>query len=316
MSAPEQTEQPVAAAARPPAASARGNALTPRMLGAAVFCVALAAVFGRSLYELAVYAMGTTLHSHVVLIPFISGYLIAIEGGRLPRHGRPSFVLAALAAIVGVVAWLVVNSNGAAWSQNDRLAAITFSFLCFFWAAGFAFFGREWMKATAFPMAFLIFLVPLPDPAVNWLETASKFASAEASAFLIAIAGIPMLRDGLIFQLPGIAIEVAQECSGIRSSWVLFITSLLAAHLFLRSNWRRAFLVFFVIPLGVVRNGFRIAVLAWLCVQYGPHMIHSIIHHRGGPLFFVLSLGPLFALLWWLWRGEVRSRNAAEAKAR
>jgi exosortase/archaeosortase family protein len=101
-------------------------------------------------------------------------------------------------------------------------------------------------------------------------------------------------------------LEVAQECSGIRSSWVLFITSLLASNLFLRSTWRRVLLVAFVIPLGVVRNGFRIVVIAILCIEYGPQMIDSMIHHRGGPIFFALSLVPLFALLWWLRAREAR----------
>lgn len=278
-----------------------------RSVAAVIFCVALAAVFGRSLYELAVYVMGTTLHSHVVLIPFISGYLIAIERERLPRRSSPSFALAAIFAAAGLLTWLAVSWSGAAWSQNDRLAGTAFALLCFLWAGGFFFLGREWMWAAAFPLGFLIFMVPLPDATVHALETASKFASAEAAAFLINISGTPMLRDGLVFRLPGIALEVAQECSGIRSSWVLFITSLLASYLFLRSNMRRTVLVLFVIPLGVIRNGFRIAVLAWLCVYYSPDMINSIIHHRGGPLFFGLSLGPLFALLWWLRRGETRS---------
>jgi hypothetical protein len=52
-------------------------------------------------------------------------------------------------------------------------------------------------------------------------------------------------------------------------------------------------------------------VLAWLCVYYSPDMIDSVIHHRGGPIFFVLSLGPLFALLWWLRRGEGTPASAA-----
>ncbi len=107
-----------------------------------------------------------------------------------------------------------------------------------------------------------------------------------------------------MFALPGVVLEVAQECSGIRSSWVLFITSLLASHLFLRGPWRRIVLVAFVIPLGIVRNGFRILVIGLMCVYIGPHMIDSVIHRHGGPLFFVLSLGPLFLLLWWLRRGE------------
>jgi hypothetical protein len=53
-----------------------------------------------------------------------------------------------------------------------------------------------------------------------------------------------------------------------------------------------------------VRNGFRIWVIGTVCVEFGPQMIHGIIHNRGGPLFFALSLVPLFLLLWWLRRGE------------
>jgi exosortase/archaeosortase family protein len=115
------------------------------------------------------------------------------------------------------------------------------------------------------------------------------------------------VRHGTVFELPGIVLRVAQECSGIRSSWVLFISSLIAAKMFLRSPWRRALLVAFVIPLGIVRNGFRIMVIGLLCVNIGPHMVHSDIHRRGGPLFFALSLLPLSLLVWWLRRREQRS---------
>jgi len=143
------------------------------------------------------------------------------------------------------------------------------------------------------------------------LETASKLASAEAASLFFNIAGTPVLRDGTVFQLPNITIEVAQECSGIRSSWVLFITSLLASNLFLKSTWRRAVLVCFVLPLGIVRNGFRVWVIGMLCIYLGPQMIHSIIHHRGGPIFFALSLIPLFLLLWWLRRADTAANEAA-----
>jgi hypothetical protein len=49
-------------------------------------------------------------------------------------------------------------------------------------------------------------------------------------------------------------------------------------------------------------------VIGLLCVNVGPQMIHSVIHRRGGPIFFVLSLIPLLLLLWWLHRGEIRTR--------
>jgi exosortase len=162
------------------------------------------------------------------------------------------------------------------------------------------------MAAKAFPVAFLIFMVPLPDAAVDWLEKASMLASAEAAALYFDVAGTPLVRHGTVFELPGIMIQVVQECSGIRSSWVLFIAGLLASHLILRTRWRRLVLVAFVIPLGILRNGFRIFVIGLLCIHIGPQMIDSMIHRRGGPIFFALSLVPLFLLLWWLRRQEQR----------
>jgi exosortase/archaeosortase family protein len=65
-----------------------------------------------------------------------------------------------------------------------------------------------------------------------------------------------------------------------------------------------------VIPLGLLRNGFRVWVIGELCVRIGPQMIDSPIHHRGGPVFFVLSLVPLFLLLLYLSKCELRKEQA------
>ena len=160
-----------------------------------------------------------------------------------------------------------------------------------------------------FPLFFLAFMIPLPEAVVDSLENASKVASAEVANWLFLISGTPFLRNGPLFQLPGITIEVAKECSGIRSSLVLIITSLLAANMFLRTTWRRAVIVAAVIPLGLLRNGLRILTISLLCVHIGPEMINSLIHRRGGPVFFVASLIPLFVMLWWLRRREVAAQQ-------
>jgi exosortase C (VPDSG-CTERM-specific) len=261
-------------------------------------------VFSTQLVLLFVHVANSDLHSYISFIPFVSAYLIYTQRRKLPSDycSAPGLAMIPLVAAVGALAatWILPLS------RNDYLALFAFSFVCFLAAGGFLFLGRRWMAAAAFPFAFLFFLVPLPDGAVDWLETASKLGSAEAANLFFNMSGTPALRDGTVFALPGITIQVAQECSGIRSSWVLFITSLLAAHLFLKKPWRRFVLVAAVIPLGILRNGFRILVIGLLCVHVGPEMIHSPVHRQGGPLFFGLSLVPLFLLLWWLRRGEAR----------
>jgi exosortase C (VPDSG-CTERM-specific) len=273
-------------------------------LGWAVWAILLTLLFMRPLAALMRHAAASDLHSHVVLVPFIAGYLFYSRRQSLPAPGRRSLTGTAIMGGVG----FAILAAGVGWrerlSVNDHLALTAISYVSFLVAGAFLSFGTRWVAAAAFPFAFLIFLAPLPDAAVHWLERASALASADVAAVFFAATGTPLVREGPVFELPGIVLQVARECSGIRSSWVLFITSVLASHLFLRRPWRRLVLVAFVIPLGILRNGFRVFVIGMLCVHVGPHMIDSIIHRQGGPAFFLLSLVPLFLLLWWLRRQE------------
>ena len=277
------------------------------------------AAFGQPLLGLANYAAHSSLHSYILLIPFVSGYLLYLRRDQLPKERVADlpFGIVLLACGLGVFAahLLGAHSAGRVSADNYYFVLLTISFLCCLAAGGFFFFGRDWMRAAAFPLAYLIFMVPMPDAMADALETASKYASAEVANVLFHLSGTPILRAGLVFQLPNITIEVAQECSGIRSSWVLLMTSILAANLFLKTPWKRIVPVAFIIPLAILRNGFRILVIALLCVNIGPQMIHSVIHRRGGPLFFALSLIPLFALLWWLRKGEHPSSTRGTASS-
>jgi exosortase C (VPDSG-CTERM-specific) len=245
-------------------------------------------------------------------VPFVSAYLLYLRRDQLPKNYRIDLLLTVVSLSAGLALRLFIywlDFVKLAPGHNDYLALLTLSLLCCLAAGGFFFFGRGWMRAAAFPLGFLIFMVPMPDAMADALETASKYASAEVANFLFHLSGTPFLRAGLIFQLPNITIEVAQACSGIRSSWVLFMTSILAANLFLKTPWRQFVLVAFVIPLAILRNGFRILVIGLLCVNLGPQMIHSLIHRRGGPLFFTLALVPFLLVLWLLRKGDVHTRQ-------
>jgi len=302
-----------AGATAPPAVSQSGvwtmwrNRLRPqqsRVRAYAGFLVLLTLLFSQPLTRLILYAAKSSLHSHIVLVPFITGYLLYINRSRLPTVYRSSIAGTVTLAAFGIAALGAAIGWRGSLSVNDGLALMALVFISFAVAAGFLFLGSKWMAAAAFPVAFLIFMIPLPDALVDWLEKASMLASADVAAMYFDLTGTAMVRHGTVFELPGIVLQVAQECSGIHSSWVLFIASLLASHVFLRTRWRKVVLVAFVIPLGILRNGFRILVIGLLCVHVGPQMIDSPIHHRGGPLFFALSLAPLFLLVWWLRRQE------------
>jgi len=269
--------------------------------------IVLVLCFARPLLELIRFALSSELYSYILLIPFVSGYLLwsnrrglALDSKSVRAYAVPLLLIAG-----GILVGYRV-AVGAGWraSAESYLALMMLSLLGFLASAAFFCLGSETVRRAAFPAALLICAVPLPAALLQATVTFLQHGSADVASALFSISGMPFLRHDTSFQLPGISLEVAPECSGIRSTLVLFITSLIAGHLFLRSPWRRVFLALAVIPLALLRNGFRVFTIGQLCVQIGPQMIHSPIHKRGGPLFFALSLVPFFLLLLWMCKWE------------
>jgi exosortase len=327
----------------PPGGGGAG-ALGRRTKGFVLFVFVLSAAFARPLYALGQYALHDEFFSYIPLIPVISLYLIAVKRRDLPRQPGVSWAwgaVAALGAVGALVAWEWVSRSGACqhyWAARDSLLGTDFpggwrwgshpgwkseleDYLTFrtaayvlLLAAGcLAFFGRSVSRALVFPIAFLVFMVPMPCAALDWSMAFFQHTSALMTGALLEAARMPFVRDDLTFHLPGFSLVIAPECSGIHSTMVLLITSFLAGHLFLRSGWKRVLLVLIVVPLAILRNGFRVFVVGELCVRVSHDMINSPIHRKGGPIFFVLSLIPFFALLLFLRKSERREAPTVNA---
>lgn len=302
--APGQASGPANRSQLPPGA----GALRRFLIFAALLALCFAGPFG----NLVRFAFESNLFSYVLLVPFISGYLVWVRRKDVALTARGAYLLAAIAAAVGFGLLMAARPGfSGVWIEASgnllTIQMLSFSFLL--WSGGFVFLGWQTMRALAFPALFLVFVAPIPLSIVGTLETVLQHASADWSYRLIELAGIPVYRSGINFHMPGIAFSVAQECSGIRSTLVLFLSSLVAGHLFLRTAWRRWVFASIVIPLGIARNAFRILVLAVLCARVDPSYIHSSIHRNGGPVFFVLSLVPFGIILFWLWRTERKGKR-------
>jgi len=286
--------------------------------GLVVFAAILLLIYSSPLLKLILFVLHTDLYSHILLIPFVSGYLIWVGRGKLRVESRPSPGMAALSAAAGGL--VLGGYRLAAWygwslAMPDYLAAMVLSFLLFVFAGGLIFLGARYLQNVALPVAFLFFCIPFPVVLRRAIESFFQHGSADTAYVMFKLSGMPVLREGTFFQLPGCPLDVAPECSGIHSSLVLVITSLVAAHLFLRKTWHRWVLVSAVILLGLLRNGFRIFVIGQLCVRCGPQMIDSPIHRRGGPIFFLLALIPLFLLLRYLNMRELREIQRGKLSA-
>ena len=267
-----------------------------------------AVVFYRPFRELIRFAAHSELFSHVLLIPAICFYLVWTNRKMLAA-GKPA-VLESLIAYVpaGVlVAYNFATRTSPVWhSEGTYLSLMILAMVLVCIGNLFLLLGKEFVRTALFSTLFLLAMVPFPDPVLDGLETFFQYTSAWTAGVFFDLTGTTVMHSGLFFHLPGITLQVAQECSGIHSSLVLVLTSLIAGYFFFSSYRYRVLLAVFVIPLGIVRNAFRIWVIGQLCVHVSPDMIHSYIHTHGGPIFFVLSLVPFFIFLHFLRKWDSR----------
>lgn len=206
-------------------------------------------------------------------------------------------------------------SRGTTWAPINALSLLTLSLIAI-WIAGFVlFFGIRNAQVAAFPLALLLFLVPLPDFVLNkviyWLQS----GSAAIAEVIFDLSGAPVLRDGFVFRLPKYSIEVAKECSGIRSSMALLILSLLLAHFAFRPFWKKLAFVSAGLVMMLVKNGIRIATLTLLANYVNPAFLFGSLHHQGGIVFFLIGLALLAPVFWLLRRGETAKGISTQATA-
>jgi exosortase len=227
--------------------------------------------------------------SHIPLIPLISCGLLYLQHKELRVAAKYDAAGAAIFLVPGILLKFLANYS-LALNQGDSLTVTILALLCFVLAGYVAIFGRAIARETWFALAFLFFCVPLPDALLDRVIYLLQAGSAAVAEFLFDLSGAPFLREGFIFRLPRMSIEVAQECSGIRSSIALIILAVLISHFSFRAFWKKVVFVVAGIMIMLIKNGVRIATLTLLANYVNPDFLYGNLHHRGGIVFFVLGL--------------------------
>ena len=255
------------------------------------------ALFWAPLHQVVSLSLDDRRYSHLILIPLISAFFFYRERraifSRVRFHPVPALpFLAALLVVYGLLAFRVVPL-----SPNYALtvAMLVIVLIC---SAGFAvFFGVQSLQAAMFPLLLLLLLAPLPFNLMDWIVSVLQRGSAEVTYRFFSLLDVPMFRHGVTFELPGIGIEIAQECSSIHSAWALFITGLLVAHIFLKSIWTKTALAILTVPIAMFTNAVRIVTLWFLGTHVDAGFLTGNLHRNGGILFSLISLSVLMTCL-------------------
>jgi exosortase len=242
--------------------------------------------------------------SEIPLLPLVSLFLIYENRKAIFFDSSFGWNIGAAAIVPGTILLLATRLNFWHLSAINLVSLLVFG-MVLVWVGAFAlFFGNQAFRIACFPLLFLLFMVPIPEPLLSKTVSLLQSASADMAEAFFNLAGVPYHRQGLIFDLPGVAIRVAEECSGIHSTLALLITTVLASYIFLKNPWKRLILCIAVVPIAVFKNGLRIATLSALSIYVNPAFLTGNLHHHGGIVFFLIALLPMAVLLKLLRKGE------------
>jgi exosortase len=271
----------------------------------AFLCAASIVIWWHALVITLRLALNIQAYTHILLIVPLSIALIYMHSRTLPTESFEMSVAAG--SLLLAVALVVIGfaRRGVPSLADDLRLSFSMFALVTWWIATVVFcFGVRAFRSSLFPFCFLFGIVPLPAVLLNRITTFLQYASGVAARTLFRTAGVPATQHGIVVDIPGLTIEVAQECSSIRSSLMLIVVTMVLAHLFLHSWWRKALLIAVAIPLAVAKNGLRIFVIAELGTRVDSGFLDGSLHHHGGIVFLAIAVAIVIVLIWILRRSE------------
>jgi exosortase len=268
------------------------------------------------LKDLLTNAERSEYYSHILLIPFVTAYFLFEVRKAVREEAKYRPGVGAVLTVAGIVVCLIALRLQSPLGLNDFASVATAGCVVLWWGGFVLAFGGRSFRVARFPLLFMIFMVPIPEFLLDRLIYVLQVGSTEVTQWLFELTGTNYIRDGFVYQLTGINIEVAKECSSIRSSIALIITGVVAGHLFLRSGWKVLILLVAMLPINIIKNGIRIVTLSLLAIYVDRKFItDSFLHHSGGFLFYLPALGMMALMIMWLRKGEAKKKKEKKEDA-
>lgn len=275
----------------------------PRGLHAFAVLLAISlVVWFRPLLDTLALAKADDRYTQILLILPLSAALIL-------QRWRREFVTQRWLPALSLLGISLPAAGLAHWGGLDATSglslAIAMAGLVLWWVGSFvSSFGLAAWRSLRFPLLFLLWMIPMPKPVLDPIVAVLQRGSTLAAQSLFWIFRVPVAREGTMLQIPGLDIDVTVECSSIRSSLMLLVTTMVVAYLLLKTPWRRLLVILLVVPLSIAKNGLRIFVIGMLGTRVDPSYLTGRLHRQGGIVFFLLALAMIFLFLWALRRGE------------
>ena len=227
-------------------------------------------------------------YSHGYLVPFVSLYLVYRKRKDLRKLKVKPCFFGIVILVAGIIIYLVSLSLRINFTAYLALPVVIFGIVLYLGGRGFA-------GALLFPIAFLVFMLPLPEVLIIGISFKLKILAAQGATFLVNKMGIDAQRAGSTIYYPGGFLLVGDPCSGLRSLITFLALGALFTQFCLAHVFKKTLLFISSVPIAIMSNLLRLTFLLLAGYIYGEKATKGFIHDFSGIMVFVLGfLGLLF----------------------
>jgi exosortase len=156
--------------------------------------------------------------------------------------------------------------------------------------------GPAPLRVLAFPLAFLLLMIPIPAIVFNKIAFPLQLLASRAGATALDLASVPVLREGNVLVLASTKLEVAEACSGIRSLVTLLTLAIVLGQFSLARRWSRFALMLAAVPVAIAANAARVAGTGFAAHFWSPEAAEGFFHAFSGWVMFGIAFAVLLAL--------------------
>ena len=228
-------------------------------------------------------------YSHGFIVPLIAAFFVYERRQDILKvtvePWWPGLALLLLGLLQLVIGWLGTEFFTMRSSLVVTLAGMTLFF-----------FGKRLFRLMLLPIAYLLFMVPLPYIIYDMVAFPLKLFVTRASIAFLKLVGVVVMREGNVIMLPLTTLEVADACSGIRSLISLLALAVAYAFFLKITQLRRTLLVLAAIPIAIFTNALRVIGTGLLAQYWGAQAAEGFFHEFAGMAVFVLAIVLLVSL--------------------
>ncbi len=225
-------------------------------------------------------------YSHGYMIPLVAMYLIWQKQERFAASSGQGSWLGFSMLILSLIVFLMGE-------LGSLFILIQYGFLLALYGLIITVFGLRSALVIWAALAYLIFMIPLPNFIYANLSSQLQLISSSLGVFVIRLFDITVYLEGNVIDLGVYQLQVVEACSGLRYLFPLMSFGFLIAYLFQGPVWQRAFLFLSTIPITVLMNSFRIGVIGVTVEYWGIEMAEGFLHDFEGWVIFMGCLGVL-----------------------